>query len=62
MKKRDPLDTIYVVESKGELDSQWGYYWEFYVHITYAREAATNRRRSGLRARIVRYRRGAVVR
>jgi hypothetical protein len=62
MKKRDPLATIYIVESKGELDRYWANYWLFHVRLVDAREEAIQRRGQGLRARIVRYRRGVLVR
>lgn len=63
-KRRDPLDTIYIVEAKGVLDSQWGYYTDAFRTQREAREDI--RRRKTLQwpcesYRLVRYRRAGVV-
>lgn len=59
------MRTIYVVESRGEFDSQWGYFWEFFRTQRLAREYIAEQRKSsspGERFLVFRYRRSGRVR
>jgi hypothetical protein len=63
---RDPLDIIYIVEARGELDTEWGFFSEVHRSRQDAREFAWKKRDEetypGLHYRVVRYKRGCVVR
>ena len=63
-KREPPMSTIYIVEAKGELDSQWGYYTEAFRTQRQAREDIRRRKAQQWpceRYRLVRYRRVGVI-
>ena len=61
--KRDPMSVIYIVESKGTPEDQWGYFWEVFRTQRAARVYIREHRHEMCEARyrILRYRRWGVV-